>query len=214
MTTVLVWCWWRGYVNGWVQSSEWRPRRAMHLGSIGHSTMHVQPDLERLSYSLVSMLIHLVWYQHKQISHKIPSWFSLTGLEHEPQGYFQLGSPGFIKGSNSQRIGVKFGDTGGEVMWSVHRPAHESQLVQTWNLKNWRKGTTRSGACSLIWLNTGKLTRSRHSKDWHIESSFLILWPTMGGAWLFLVGGVICLWFSGDGLQHVLDQWEEKDHAS
>ena len=27
----------------------------------------------------------------------------------------------------------------------------------------------------LIWLNTGKLTRSRHGKDWQIDSSFLIL---------------------------------------
>ena len=35
---------------------------------------------------------------------------------------------------------------------------------------------TRSGACGLIWLNTGKLAWSGHRDDWQIESSFLILW--------------------------------------
>ena len=39
----------------------------------------------------------------------------------------------------------------------------------------------RSGACGLIWLNTGKLIRSRHSEDWQIESSFLILWVVVHG---------------------------------
>ena len=57
--------------------------------------------------------------------------------------------------------------------------------------RNWRKGTARSEACSLIWFNTGKLTRSRRSKDWHIDSSFFDYMG--GGAWPFLVGGVICL---------------------
>ena len=51
--------------------------------------------------------------------------------------------------------------------------------AETW--RNWRKGTTRSGACGLIWLNTGKLTRSRHNKDWQGDSSFLILWVVVHG---------------------------------
>ncbi len=60
-----------------------------------------------------------------------------------------------------------------------------------------------------MWLfRSWKLTRSRHSykglTDWE-----LFLDSMGGGAWPFLVG-VICLWLSGDGLQHVLDQWEEK----
>ena len=54
--------------------------------------------------------------------------------------------------------------------------------------RNWPKGTTRSGACGLIWLNTEGLARSRHCKDWQIDSSFLI-----GDAWPLVVGGVICL---------------------
>ena len=33
----------------------------------------------------------------------------------------------------------------------------------------------------VIWLNTGKLTRSRHREDWQIESSFLILWLVVHG---------------------------------
>ena len=33
---------------------------------------------------------------------------------------------------------------------------------------NWWKGATTSGACGLIRLSTGKLSRSRHSKDWHL----------------------------------------------
>ena len=45
--------------------------------------------------------------------------------------------------------------------------------AETW--RNWRKGTTRSGACGLIRLNAGKLTRPGREKDWQIESSFLIL---------------------------------------
>jgi len=62
---------------------------------------------------------------------------------------------------------------------------------QGWNLKELTEGHTRSGACGLIWLNTGKLTRSRHSEDWQIWELFL---DSMGGgAWPFVVGGVICL---------------------
>jgi len=49
----------------------------------------------------------------------------------------------------------------------------------------------RRGACGLIWLNTGKLTRSRLRKDWQTDSFFLD--SKGGGAWPFLVGGVICL---------------------
>ena len=33
-------------------------------------------------------------------------------------------------------------------------------------------GTTRSGACGSIWLNTGKLTRSRHSKATTVKIRF------------------------------------------
>ncbi len=61
---------------------------------------------------------------------------------------------------------------------------------QGWNLKELTEGHTRSGACGLIWLNTGKLTRSRHSKDWQIED---LSWFYGWCAWPFLVGGVICL---------------------
>jgi len=32
--------------------------------------------------------------------------------------------------------------------------------------------STRSGACGLIWLNTGKLTRPGRCKDWRIESLY------------------------------------------
>ena len=52
---------------------------------------------------------------------------------------------------------------------------------QGWNLKELTERHTRSGACGLIWLNTGKLTRSRHNEDWQIESSFLILWVVVHG---------------------------------
>ena len=41
--------------------------------------------------------------------------------------------------------------------------------------------TTMSGACNSIWLNTGQFTMSRHSKDWLIESSCLILWMMVHG---------------------------------
>lgn len=63
--------------------------------------------------------------------------------------------------------------------------------TQVWNLKELTEGHTRSGACGLIWLNTGKLTRARHGWDWQKWELFL---DSMGGgAWPFLVGGVICL---------------------
>ena len=45
----------------------------------------------------------------------MPGWFDLTGLEHDPQGYFQFG-PGFISTSPasiiSQKKGVNFLDVG------------------------------------------------------------------------------------------------------
>ena len=54
------------------------------------------------------------------------------------------------------------------VKWPVRRQTMLSQI--------WRKsaGTIRSGACGSIWLNTGKLTKSRHSKNGQGDSSFLI----------------------------------------
>ena len=33
----------------------------------------------------------------------------------------------------------------------------------------------RSGACGFILLNTGKLARSSHGKDWQTDISFLVL---------------------------------------
>ena len=50
----------------------------------------------------------------------------------------------------------------------------------------------RSGACGLIWLNTGKLTRSRHSEDWQIESSFLILWVVVRKCWCLVYFLLFC----------------------
>ena len=46
------------------------------------------------------------------------------------------------------------------------------------------KGTTRSGACSFIRLNTGKLTRSRHSKDSLIDGFFFIFNVVVHGRFL------------------------------
>ena len=57
--------------------------------------------------------------------------------------------------------------------------------------RNWQKATTRSGAWNLVELNTGKLTRFKHRKDWQVEILLSILW--VGRCWPFLVGGVICL---------------------
>ena len=54
------------------------------------------------------------------------------------------------------------------------------------------EGTTRSGACGLIWFNTWKLTKSRQSKKWQIDCSFLVLsWHFISTMWLFFLG-----WFS------------------
>ena len=44
-----------------------------------------------------------------------------------------------------------------------------------------RKGTAKSGACDVIRLNTGKLTKFRHSKYWQIDSSLLIQWIVVRG---------------------------------
>jgi len=52
---------------------------------------------------------------------------------------------------------------------------------QDWNLKELTEEHTRSGLCGLIWLNTGKLTRSKQEKDWQIDSSFLIFWVVVHG---------------------------------
>ena len=45
----------------------------------------------------------------------------------------------------------------------------------------------RRGICGLCWLNTGNVTG--HYEDG--QSSFLIQWMVVG-AWLLLIGGVIC----------------------
>ena len=68
-----------------------------------------------------------------------------------------------------------------------HRMRNQSLWVpggvwsQGWNLKELTEGHTRGGACGLIWLNTGKLTRSRHDEDWQFESTFLISWVVVHG---------------------------------
>jgi len=55
---------------------------------------------------------------------------------------------------------------------------------QGWNLKwNWRNYTTRSGLCGLIWLNAGKLTRTKHSGDRLRELS-------RSGAWSLEIDGM------------------------
>lgn len=49
---------------------------------------------------------------------------------------------------------------------------------QGWNLKrNWRKITTKSGLCCLIWLNAGKLTKSKFTKDRIREVNRSGAWP-------------------------------------
>ena len=58
-------------------------------------------------------------------------------------------------------------------------------------IRHGRMGTTRSGACGVIWLNTWNLPRMWH-RDWQIDSS-LSWFSGSRGAWPFLVGGVTCL---------------------
>ena len=64
---------------------------------------------------------------------------------------------------------------------------------ETWS--NWRKSTTRRGACGLIWLDPRKLTRPRSDSE-------LIVWEIIdflfGGAWPFFVGGLPCQVNSGN----------------
>ena len=50
----------------------------------------------------------------------MPGWSLLTGLEHEPQGYFQLEGPGLVSTSpesnSSQRMGDNSGDEGDNIV--------------------------------------------------------------------------------------------------
>jgi len=51
--------------------------------------------------------------------------------------------------------------------------------------RNWRSYTTRSGLCGLIWLNAGKLTRTKFIKDWIHEIN-------RSGAWSLETDGMTC----------------------
>ena len=42
--------------------------------------------------------------------------------------------------------------------------------------RKWPTDTISRGACGLVWINTGKRTRSRGGQDRQIDKSFLILW--------------------------------------
>ena len=63
------------------------------------------------------------------------------------------------------------------ISWE-RRGLNPGSADKTLNMKirHGRMGTTRSGACGLIWLNTRELPRMWHSKDWQIDSSLLIQW--------------------------------------
>ena len=50
-------------------------------------------------------------------------------------------------------------------------------------LRNWRKGTTRNGACGLIWFNAEHLTKSRQVKDWQLHFNMTCL-VVHGRSWL------------------------------
>ena len=67
--------------------------------------------------------------------------------------------------------------------------------------------TSRCGACGLIRLNTGKLTRFGVRRIDRLE---MFHDCTGGGAWPLVVGGVICLLNCGNGrgdLTRVVDSW-------
>lgn len=50
----------------------------------------------RAEYSLLSILIHLVWYQSSHPSQQMPGVFQVTSLKHVPQGCLGvLLGPGF-----------------------------------------------------------------------------------------------------------------------
>ena len=68
----------------------------------------------------------------------------------------------------------RFMKTQGSAFWEEY-----GRKPETW--RNRRNGTTRSGACGSIWLNTRNITRSRQSKDWQIDSSFFILRVVLHG---------------------------------
>ena len=92
----------------------------------------------------------------------------------------------YHRSSHSKRcrlgIGISFALEGFQHrMWKQSLWVPGGVWSQGWNLKELTEGHTRSGACGLIWLNTGKLTRSRHEKDWQFESTFLILWVVVHG---------------------------------
>lgn len=54
---------------------------------------------------------------------------------------------------------------------------------QGWNLKELTEGHTRGGACGLIWINTGKLTRTRCILWLTGSRSFRILLLVVHGRW-------------------------------
>jgi hypothetical protein len=64
------------------------------------------------------------------------------------------------------------------------------------------EGHTSCGICGLIELNAGKLTEAKDTK--RIDELEAFLDNVGGGAWPFLVGGVICQ-FNYDNER---DEWE------
>ncbi len=93
----------------------------------------------------------------------------------------------YHRSSHSKRCRLGIGNFSLIKEGSQHRMWKQSLWVpggvwsQGWNLKELTEGHTRVGACGLIWPNTGKLTRSRHEKDWQFESTFLISWVVVHG---------------------------------
>jgi len=75
---------------------------------------------------------------------------------------------------------------------------------------NWRKGTTKSGACDLIWLNTGNLTPGPDTG--RIDRLKALSW--FGGWWCM---AVLSWWSGGRGKpakQHACMQCNAKQSAS
>ena len=65
---------------------------------------------------------------------------------------------------------------------------------QGWNLKELTEGHTRGGACGLIWINTGKLTRTRCFLWLTGFRSFRIWFLVVHGRW-WCVGWPVMRWF-------------------
>ena len=79
-----------------------------------------------------------------------------------------------------QDIIIFYGSVSGEISssWALGelRP-------QGWNLKELTEGHTRGGACGLIWINTGKLTRTRCFLWLTGSRSFRIWFLVVHGRW-------------------------------